>query len=419
MLLLLALVVGLLAGSYPAFVLASFRPVAVLKGELSAGTKKGRLRSLLVVVQFTIAIIIFLGTFIVYRQLNYMQQKDLGFEKENVLVIRRSDALEDQIDAFKQELVKHSSVISAGNSTHIPSSGFWNNGHWLEGRNRSDILLLMTAFVSYEVADALDLEMVEGRFFTREMPTDSFAVVINESAVSVLNIADPLSTRFVGPGQTPEEEKFSPIIGVVKDFHYESMHDNINPMIFHFMPGNWEGYIIVRIQPGNLPETVAFVKQTWEDFNSRYPFEYFWLDDEFGKLFEPERRTRQLLSVFSFLSIFLSCLGLLGLITFTAAQRTKEIGIRKAHGASVNIIVFLLSRETIQLLGVAAFLAIPFYFGVKQWLQNFAFHINFNPALYFIFLIVITLFVLVIALLSIGFRAYKAAVTNPADSLRV
>ena len=419
MLLLLAIVVGLLAGSYPAFVLASFKPIAVLKGESGSETKKGRLRSLLVVVQFTIAIIILLGTFIVYRQLNYMQQKDLGFEKENVLVIRRSDALEDQIDAFKQKLVSNSNVISAANSTHIPSSGFWNNAHWLEGQDRSNILLLMTAIVSYEVADALDLEMVEGRFFTREMPTDSFAVVINESAAKTLNLSDPIGTRFVDPGETPGEDRFLKIIGVVKDFHYESMHKTINPMIFHFMHGNYEGYIIVRLQPGNLPETVAFVKQTWESFNSRYPFEYFWLDDEFGKLFEPEKRTKQLLTVFSLLSIFLSCLGLLGLISFTAEQRTREIGIRKANGASVNAIVFLLSRETIKLLVVAAILAIPFYFGINKWLQNFAFHINFNPALYIIFLIVISFIVLVIALLSISFRAYKAATANPADSLRV
>lgn len=419
LLLAIALFVGLIAGTYPAFVLASFRPVAVLKGELVKGAKKGRLRSLLVVIQFTIAIIILLGTFIVYNQLNFMQKKDLGFEKEKVLVIRRSDALNEQIDAFKQELVKHSNIISAGNSTHIPSSGFWNNAHWLEGQSRSDILLLMTAYVSWEVGDALDIEMAEGRFFNREMPTDSFAIIINEAAVKALNIEDPLTTRFFNPGQTPEEDEFMPVIGVVKDFHYESMHENINPMAFHFMPGNWEGYIMVRFADGNIPETVSFVQKTWEDFNTDYPFEYFWLDDEFGKLFEPERRTGQILAVFSILSIFISCLGLLGLISFTAAQRTREIGIRKALGASVQVILYLLSRETIKLLGISAVLSIPFYFGIKQWLQNFAYHINFGFIIYLVYLVVVIAIVLLIAIFTESYVAYKAATTNPADSLRV
>jgi putative ABC transport system permease protein len=419
LLILLAIFVGLLAGSYPSFVLASFNPVTVLKGELFKGSGKSLLRSILVVIQFTVAIDILMGTSVVYMQLKYMQKKDLGFEKDNVLVIRRSDALGDRIGAFKQELEKQSEIISAGHATHIPSSQFWNNAHWLEGQDRNMTYLLMSAYVSCEYAEALGLTMKEGRFFSPAMPTDTFAVVINEATVKSLGLTDPLTRRFYFPGETPEQIQFMQIIGVVKDFHYESMHEDIHPMIFHFLPGNWEGYIIVRLSGNDIPKTINFIQKTWEDFNQRYPFEYFWLDDEFGKLFEPERRTGQILFVFSILSIFISCLGLLGLISFSTAQRTKEIGIRKTAGASTGIIMYLLSSETIKLLAISAVFSIPMYFGINKWLQNFAYRVDFNPGLFLLYLIIITVLVLLIALLTVSYVSYSAAIRNPAESLRV
>ena len=419
LLIVLAVFVGLMAGIYPSLVLASFNPATVLKGEIFQGSGKSILRSILVVIQFTVAIAILIGTFVVYKQLRYMQKKDLGFEKNNVLVIRRSDALGDRIDAFKQELKQQAGIIYVGNSTHIPSTTFWNNAHWLEGQDRSITYLIMTAFVSCEYPEGLDLKLKEGRFFSREMPTDTFAVVINEATVKALGLKNPLNTRFVNPGETPEQDQFLPVIGVVKDFHYESMHEDIHPMIFHFMPGNWEGYIVVRLNGGDIPETIEFIKKTWEDFNQRFPFEYFWLDDEFEKLFEPERRTSQILMLFSILSIFISCLGLLGLISYSTALRAKEIGIRKAAGASSGIIIYLLSRETIKLLAVSAVFAIPAYFLISQWLQNFAYRINFNLALFALYLFMISVLILIIALLTVSYVSYSAATRNPAESLRV
>jgi putative ABC transport system permease protein len=197
------------------------------------------------------------------------------------------------------------------------------------------------------------------------------------------------------------------------------MHEDIHPMAMHFMPGNWEGYILVRIGEGNVHATVDYIRQVWEDFNTEYPFDYTWMDDEFNQLFDPERRTSNILLVFSILCIFISCLGLLGLISYSTVQRTREIGIRKTFGASASIIISMLSRETVRLMGIASILSVPAYFAVHRWLQNFAYHIPFNPWLFFLALLMVAFFILLIALLTVSYQSYKAASANPADSLRV
>ncbi len=190
-------------------------------------------------------------------------------------------------------------------------------------------------------------------------------------------------------------------------------------MAIHFMPGNFEGVLIIKLGAGNMQETIEFVQQKWEDFGTEHPFEYSWLDDTFNKMFDAERRTGHILTIFSILSVFISCLGLLGLISYTTNQRTKEIGIRKTMGASVNIVMFLLSKETLRLLGISALISIPAYFGVRSWLQNFAYHIDFNVLVYAIALLIVTLVVLIIALLTVSYNSYQAATANPAESLRV
>jgi len=419
MLIAFAILVGVAAGSYPAFVLASFRPAAVFSSEKKTASRKSLLRSILIVMQFTVTIVILIGTIVVNRQLTYMQKKETGFEKDNLLLVKRPDVLEGQIDAFKKEVMQHSNVISAANTTHIPSNQYSDNAHWLEGWDRTEIFTLATSYVSYDFEKAMDLELVSGRFFSRDMPSDSFGVVVNEATVKALGLEDPLSTRFVAPGDNGDEDEFMPIIGVVKDFHFESMHTEISPMAFHFMRRNFGGVIATRLGEGDRSETISFLQGKWEEFNSEYPFEYFWMDEQFDELFATERRTGQILAIFSILSIFLTCLGLLGLISYTTNQRTREIGIRKIMGASVQIVMRLLSREMLNLLGISALISIPAYFGVKAWLQKFAYHIHFQVGVYFLVLLSVVVTVLILSMLTVSYHSYRAATANPADSLKV
>ncbi len=418
-LILFAIVIGILSGAYPSFVLASFRPIAVLRGSTRSGNRKSVLRSMLIVMQFTVTVVILLGTVVVNRQLVFMQKKDPGFGKERVLVLHRSDVLGDQIDAFKEEITNHANIISASNASHIPSGGFWGNAHWLEGRDRGDIYTVAEYRVSYDFEKTLDLELLQGRFFDRNMPTDSVGVVVNEAALKSLGIEDPLNTRFVQPSYRGDPDKFMPIIGVVEDFHFESMDNEIKPMVIHFMPGNWEGKLIIKMGNGNVAETIKYIQGRWEDFTVDRPFDYIWLDEEFSRLFDDEKKTGKILTIFSILSIFVTCLGLLGLISYATSQRTREVGIRKIMGASIQVVMKLFSKEMVRLLVISCLISVPTYFGIKSWLQKFAYHINFQAGYFVLVLGLVTLVVLILAVLTVSFHSYRAATANPADSLKV
>ena len=412
-LLVLGLFVGIVSGSYPAFVLSSFKPMTVFRG--SSGEKKSGtwMRNALVIFQFSISIFLIIGTMAVYRQLNLFQNVNLGFEKEQILVVRNPGSLGDNVTTFKETLQGNSQVLNVSGSNTLPGRSFSNIGFGAEGVEESFTLNLCVS--DYDFLDTLKLEMALGRFFSRDFGTDSHAAVINEKAAELLGWDDPIGKKI--NNWSTNRGNFT-IIGIIKDYHYESLHQTIRPQALFLSGGYYtdnENYISIRLNTENIAETRKFVEKTWNRFAPNMPFEYSFLDQDYDNLYINERQTRKLFTVFSVLAIFIACLGLLGLSSFIADQKSKEIGIRKVLGASVTGIVAILNKSFLKWVLIANLLAWPTaMFVMNKWLQNFAYRIDLS---WWMFVLAAGL-ALLIALIIVSFQTVKAALRNPVDSLR-
>ena len=404
---------GIAAGSYPAFVLASFSPSEVLRGTLNPGSVSKTLRGILVVFQFTVSIIIIIGAIVIYGQLRYMTSYNTGIDKENLIMIRRPDVLGRYYPSFRQEILQIPGVADAAVATAVPGKRFNYTAVLLDDDPAKTTNMVNEAVVSFGFPEVMGIKLAEGRFFSEEYGSDTMSVVINEAAVKVLKLKDPVGKYILHPTGGGKTDRLK-IVGVMKDFNIESLHARISPVCLTFMRGNSEGFLLVRLNGTNVQGTIRSIEKIWESYSGRQPFQYSFFADEFRRLYETEFKAGKIFIMFSFLATFIAALGLIGLITFMTTIRTREIGIRKTFGASGRSIVVLFSREVVVLIIISSLVAYPLaWFGINTWLGSFAERIRVTP-LIFILASVLTLST---GWISISFQTLKAAGYNPAKAL--
>jgi ABC-type antimicrobial peptide transport system permease subunit len=406
----LILITGLISGSYPALYLSRFNPVRVLKGSLKFTSRALWFRKGLVVFQFVLSIILIIGTIVISRQVDYTQSINLGYDRENLIYIPMEGDLTAKYALFKNQALRMPGVKEITRMSQNPTR--INNGttgvDW-EGKNPATNVDFANVAAGYDFMRTMHAQMVMGRDFSKDFATDSVGYIVNETAVKIIGYKDPIGKPFT------LWQKKGTIIGVVKDFHFNSLHAVINPLILRLGENDDYGTALVRTEPGKTKEALASLEKICKDLNPKFPFTYKFSDEEYQKLYSGEQVVGQLSNYFAFLAIFISCLGLLGLVIFTAQQRTKEFGIRKVLGASAGTLFNLLSKEFLLLVFVAMIIASPIaWLAMNNWLQDYEYRINIS---WWIF-VVAGMLALLIALITISFQTIKTALTNPVKSLR-
>lgn len=407
------LVVGAIAGSYPAFFLSSYQAVDILKTGVKK--RKATMRSFLVVTQFSISIALIIAMIVVRSQLFYLQQKNLGFNKEHLIVIFNGSELGNNIKTFKEELSKSPKIVSATNHSLMFAAGVPGNGYLFNKTTGTDPMAFQFLNVDCDFLKTYGASLSKGRFFSKDFISDSNAVVINEAAMKECGADNPIGQTLSAIDVSGILKQYT-IVGVVKDFNYESLHQKIRPLVFHLSAVQQPASIItVRVNPGNIQSTIDFIETTWQRFTKNEKCRYNFLDESLTNLYDREKRTGIIATIFSCLAIFIACLGLFGLAAFITEQRTKEIGIRKVVGASATEIVFTISKPFLIWVLVANLIAWPIaYLIMFKWLQNFAYR---TPIHFWIFFAA-GIAALIISLLTVGFHAYASARSNPVKSLR-